>query len=94
MQAIMKTPYVVTRRSIELNVIYRPQIKDRMMCGKCGSNVRWVMPEEAMLLRCSSMRGIFSEVELDLLHYIETNDGYLLICAESLNQEIEISGRS
>lgn len=94
MQAIMKMPFVVTRRSVELNVLYRPRIKDRMICGKCGFYVRWAMPEEAMLLRCSSMRDIFREIELDLLHFVETDDGYLLICAESLNQELTMPGES
>ena len=84
----MKKSYSILRESVEFSILYRPKIKDRMFCAECGFPVRWVLPEEAMALRRTSIRSIFSEIELDLLHHIETDDGFLLICAESLNQEV------
>lgn len=67
-------------------------MKESMFCVECDLSVRWVWPEEAMALRRTSLREIFRMIEAGHLHFAETADGFLLVCAESLNQEVITSG--
>lgn len=88
----MKETISATRQINELNVLYRPKVKDRMFCVECDGSVRWVTPEEAMALRGTSLRDIFRDIEARNLHYAETADGFLLVCVDSLNQQLTTSG--
>ena len=63
-----------------------------MHCEECGFAVRWVLPEEAMALTRTSMRDIFREIECATLHFVESPEGFLLVCAESLDQRSNKSG--
>lgn len=65
-----------------------------MFCTKCGFPVRWVVPEEAMALSQSSLREIFRKIETGNLHFVETADGFLLVCCNSLTREITTSGET
>jgi len=91
---IMRKIFSATRQTHELNILFRPRIKESMFCVDCHADVRWVLPEEAMALRGTSLRDIFRSIEASYLHYAETADGFLLVCAESLNQELTMSGES
>ncbi|CAN5547163.1 hypothetical protein BH10ACI3_BH10ACI3_16840 [soil metagenome] len=86
----MKRSLTVTKQTCELNVLYRPRLKDRMYCTDCGSLVRWVFPEEAMALLGTNLRDIFRRIERYQVHFVETTNGFPLICAESLNLEPEL----
>lgn len=91
---IMRKTLSVARQTHELSILYRPRMKDRMFCGGCDMPVRWVLPEEAMALLGTSLRDVFRAIEAEHLHYVETADGFLLVCAESLNQELKTSGET
>jgi hypothetical protein len=53
-------------------------------CGACGERVRLVTAEEAARLACVTTRVIYRRVEAGQLHFIESQDGLLLICRHSL----------
>ena len=50
----------------------------------CSAEVRLVTPEEAARLAGVSVREIYRRVEAGRVHFIETGQGVLLICIESL----------
>ena len=55
------------------------------LCSACGDEVRMVTIDQAATLARASSREIYREVEAGLLHFIETSEGSLLICFNSLN---------
>jgi hypothetical protein len=58
------------------------------LCSVCGDEVRMVTVDQAALLARVNAREIYREVEAGQLHFIETNEGRLLVCAASLNEWI------
>lgn len=80
----MAKKLTVTREKRELTVLRRPQVAEKRFCEACQKDVRWLLPEEAMLLAEISLREIFRQVETQKIHFIESADGFLLVCAESL----------
>jgi hypothetical protein len=57
-------------------------------CEGCSSQVKMVGPEEAAAVTGLSQRTIFRLIESQQLHFIETPDGGLLICVNSLLEKI------
>jgi hypothetical protein len=55
------------------------------LCSACGDEVRMVTIDQAGILARVSSRNIYREVEAGMLHFIETTEGSLLICLNSLN---------
>lgn len=53
-------------------------------CAQCPARVGMVSPEEAAALIYTSTRTIYRWVEVGQLHFIETPEGRLLICPNSL----------
>jgi len=53
-------------------------------CDECRLTVRMVTPERAALLTQTPPRIIYRKVENGELHFVETEDGLLLICCDSL----------
>lgn len=80
---------IVTRERHELEILTRPRVKAKRFCDRCHREVRWLIPEEAMLLAKISLRDIFKWVEAHEIHFVETADGFLVICAESLTKKHE-----
>lgn len=68
----------------ELKILTHPRIAEKAVCSECQSEVRWLMPEEAMILAGISLREIFRLVETGKLHFAENPDGFLIVCAASL----------
>ena len=54
-------------------------------CEACARTVRMITVDEAAILTRSTSRAIFRQVEAGTIHFTETEDGRLLICADSLN---------
>lgn len=56
-------------------------------CDFCAEQVQMVSAEQAALISGISLRQLVKQVEVDELHYRETEDGLLLICLPSLSQK-------
>ena len=52
-------------------------------CSQCGRQRELIHPEEAAARAGVSLRAIYRQVEAHKLHFIETPDGLVLICANS-----------
>ena len=55
------------------------------LCQQCGDEVRMVTIEQAAALARASSPEIFRELGAGMLHFIESAEGSLLICFNSLN---------
>ena len=53
-------------------------------CGPCGIPSTFISPREAARLAGISAREIYRRVEADEFHSMDTEDGDLLICRNSL----------
>ena len=53
-------------------------------CGACRGNVQMITPADAAIRAAVTTRTIYRRVEFGTLHFIETGDGFLLICSNSL----------
>ena len=56
----------------------------RAWCAGCAGHARLVTVEKAAALAGVSQRTIYRRVEAGKVHFIETPDGVLLICLDSL----------
>jgi len=53
-------------------------------CAACGAERTMVSPQQAAVIAGVSVREMNRWVESELVHFIETSDGLLLICGDSL----------
>jgi hypothetical protein len=53
-------------------------------CAECGSLARMIAPEGAMAVTGASSREVYRWVEAGQVHFLETVEGFLLICSNSL----------
>ena len=54
------------------------------LCPLCAAVGRMVTPEEAAGVACVTARAVYGLVESGRVHFVETPDGLLLICLNSL----------
>lgn len=80
----MPEKWIVKRETRELKILTRPRINGERFCPFCERGVRWLAPEEAMILAQKTLREIFRALEAGELHCVENEDGFVLVCAESL----------
>ncbi len=55
-------------------------------CAPCGQPVEWLTPDEAATRAGTSTRAIFRRVEAGQLHFRESAEGRLWLCANSIGQ--------
>jgi excisionase family DNA binding protein len=55
-----------------------------LRCDECAIEVRMITVDEAAILAGESARTIYGWVEAGRLHFLETPEGRLLICLNSL----------
>ena len=84
---------MTTKRRIEISVekkeflvITQPDKLLPRWCESCAATVLMVTPEEAAVVSGVSWREISRRVEARNVHFIETPDGLVLICANSLSK--------
>ena len=53
-------------------------------CPACGIETTMVSPQQAAMIAGVTVRMINRWVESDMLHFLETGDGLLLLCVNSL----------
>lgn len=57
----------------------------RRFCPLCQFEQTFVSTEQATFLTNLTTRQIFRLVEIDAIHFFETEEGFLFICENSLN---------
>ena len=77
-----KTAMVV--RTHELTTVHLTCQSVRAWCEPCRAEVLMLTPDEAAALAQSTARDIYRRVEAGGLHLIETDDGALRVCVNSL----------
>jgi hypothetical protein len=58
-------------------------------CAACGAGMTMVSPQQAAVMARVTVREINRWVESELIHFMETGDGLLLICVNSLRESVK-----
>ena len=74
----------ITINTSELTLIKKLQGTAQADCQPCGARVEMVTPEQAVTLTGIASRAIYGWVESGQVHFLETAEGHLLICLDSL----------
>ncbi len=53
-------------------------------CDHCDEFVGMVRPEDAVTLAAFRLRAVYRQFETDKLHFVESQDGSLRVCLNSL----------
>lgn len=78
---------VINFQAREFWLIHKAKEEDRPFCKECNAETDWLSPEQAVVVTGLNAREIFRRVESGKLHFKETTDGFLFICAQSLVQK-------
>ena len=78
---------IITEVEREIIVTRRPA--PVMFCEICGVRTLMVAPEQAAVQAAVTVRVIYRWVEAERVHFVETNEGRLLVC---LNGCREVAG--
>lgn len=62
----------------------QPQSLPVLWCARCGKQIAMVTPQQAAVMTGMTVRAINGWVESDRVHFVETEDGLLLLCVSSL----------
>ena len=78
------------KRKIEITVentllIIRRSPLPPVWCVECPAPTQMLAPEEAAALLGVSTRAIYARAEAGQLHFVETPEGKLLVCPNSLS---------
>lgn len=80
-----------TKRRIEITVEKRRLVVMKRgrapvlcWCADCDGQVAMLTPDQAAAIANVSSRTIYRRVEAGEMHYLETAEGHLLVCANSL----------
>ena len=76
---------VITIEKRQVQFIRGRRINAQGWCDQCGREVQLVTCDAAAELAGVSARAIFREVEAGRIHFTETQNGLLLVCANSLD---------
>jgi hypothetical protein len=74
----------ITVETEELLIIRRNRAASTEWCEACSEAVEMLRPERAAAICGVSTRTIYRRVESQSVHYIETPDGLVWICPNSL----------
>lgn len=73
---------IITETERELVITSR---LDRLIfCEACGRRVQMITAEQAAAQAGITVRAVYRRVEADRVHFIETAEGRLLICVNSV----------
>jgi hypothetical protein len=80
-----KTTEIVVERE-QILVIRKLDHREPQGCLQCGGDAQMVRVDEAVSIVRLTARAIFKRVESQQTHFLETPDGQLLVCLNSLLQ--------
>jgi len=60
-----------------------------LWCKHCGKNLPMVTPETAARLSGATVRELYRRIETRNLHFVETTEGLLFVCTQSLAPQKE-----
>ena len=75
----------ITIQTERLLMMNRGRNEDSL-CPSCSSQVRMVTVDQAASMSGVNSREIYRRIEAGKLHFIETSEGSLLLCFNSMNQ--------
>ena len=75
--------YIETRERIVFRKTSAEEIET--VCPACNSVSIFIQPERAALLFNLTTREVYSRIERDAVHFLETDSGATLVCAASLS---------
>jgi len=79
---LKRTEITVETRNL---IILRKSSKTfKTLCPHCVSESMMITPETAAIVYGISTRTVYSRLEEDLIHFIETERGTVLVCLHSL----------
>lgn len=83
----------MTKRRLEITferervlVVSRRRVSVRTWCEGCGRRAFLTTPEGAAELSGLTARAVYRRVEEGSVHFMETADGMLLVCCDSLTE--------
>lgn len=83
----MKGKKIIIVETLQKTVIRRVSARPEIVrCEFCAAEVEMLSPARAADLTGKTERIIYRQVETGRLHFIETSDGKLLICSNSLSK--------
>jgi hypothetical protein len=77
---------IVTIEARERTTIRRGARSLVAWCEHCCAHVLMLTPDEAALVCRTDARSIFRQIEAGEIHFIESEGGALLVCANSLTR--------
>lgn len=83
-EGVVRKRTVTTIEVQQIVIIRRPRAAAHALCPVCLKEVEMVGPEEAAALMRISVRSVYARIETGSVHFMETADGLLLLCASSL----------
>ena len=75
---------VITAETFERMTVRLRRKKTIGWCKECAAEVLMLAPNEAAAIARTTARAIFRRVEAGELHFLETENGELLLCRNSL----------
>lgn len=81
----MKKRTLITVETDRIILVRQSKRSPLAWCDDCRRHVSLVTVDEAARISRTSSRTIFQRVEARKLHFVETPDGILLICLDSLS---------
>ncbi|HWP42833.1 MAG TPA: hypothetical protein VNO14_06340 [Blastocatellia bacterium] len=75
---------IIIETEVERLIVIRGHDSLVAWCGLCADQTVMIRPDHAARLCRITSRAIYRMVEAGLLHFIETTDGLIFICRNSL----------
>jgi hypothetical protein len=72
----------------EIILVRRRRGAVRMWCKQCGEQVSMLRVEDARTVGETTSRTIYRWIEAGKLHFAESDEGLVLICAQSLASSV------
>lgn len=86
-----KRTEIFTETQVEIEIRGRTRKLSPVWCAECGTAVELAPPDVAALVAEVTARAIFGWVEAGRVHFMETTDGALLVCLNSLPQALSVA---